>query len=112
MNKNLGGDTRMPTPQGPWYCWGCHAQIRSEAEGVSLAANSDLHVCTRCYERLSIVERITLEHRLRSTLAGGMGLSDLATVAAACMAVFCEYCSGAMNTDEPEPDDGDEWKHA
>ena len=99
------------TPQGPWYCWGCHAQMRSQAEGVSLAANSELHVCTRCYERLTIVERITLEHRLRSTLAGGMGLSDLANVAAACLAVFGEYCAGAMNQVE-EPEDGDEWKHA
>lgn len=62
---------------GPWYCWGCHCQIRSIAEGVSLAGNFDLHCCVKCWGQISIVDRIKLEHQFRGSLAGGIGWREL-----------------------------------
>lgn len=63
-------------PIGPFYCWGCGARMISIAEGQSLAADDKLHVCNRCWETLTIVERIQLGYLFRSGTAGGLGAGD------------------------------------
>ena len=66
----------LAKPIGPFYCWGCNSQMRSLAEGQSLAANETLHICNRCWEALTIVERIQLGFLFRSGALGGLGAGE------------------------------------
>jgi hypothetical protein len=68
--------TRRAVEGGPWYCWGCAACIRSPAEGVSVTGNSELQVCARCWEQLTVAQRVALNFLCRPTLCGGAGIVD------------------------------------